>query len=70
MEDIRLDETSVSAIHGKNGKSKKGRTNRVDMKPKNQFNRVYIQNLNYSVMDGRYSRGLFDTFRETVDEAK
>jgi hypothetical protein len=39
------------------------------MKPQNQLNKVYIQNLNYSVVDGRYSIGLFDVFRKTMAEA-
>jgi hypothetical protein len=39
------------------------------MKPQNQLNRMYIQNLNYIVVDGRYSKGLFDAFRKTVAKA-
>jgi hypothetical protein len=35
MEEIRLEETLISAIHGKNGRSKKNTTSRVDIKPQN-----------------------------------
>jgi hypothetical protein len=66
VKQIKLEETSVNVIHGKNGISKKGTTNKVDMKPQNQLNRVYTQNLNYSAIDGRYSRSLFNVFRETM----
>jgi hypothetical protein len=37
-----LEETLVGTIHGKNGKSNKGTTNRVDTKFQNQFSKVYI----------------------------
>ncbi len=69
MKEIRLEGTLVNAIHGKNGKSKKGTTNRVDMKLQNQLSKVYIQNFNYSAADERYSRGLFNVFRETMAKA-
>ncbi len=46
MKEITLEETLVNVIHGKNGKSNKGTTNKVDMKLQNQLSRVYIQNLN------------------------
>ncbi len=45
MKEITLEETLVNVIHGKNGKSNKGTTNKVDMKLQNQLSRVYIQNL-------------------------
>jgi hypothetical protein len=63
---LGLEETSISAIYGKNGGSKQGTTSRVDMKPQNRFSKVYIQNLSYSVTNGRYSRSLFDVFRKTM----
>ncbi len=69
MKEIRLEETSVSAIHGKNGRSKKATTSKVDMKFQNRLSRVYIQNLSYSATNGIYSKGLFNAFRETMAEA-
>jgi hypothetical protein len=39
------------------------------MKPQSRFNRVYIQIFSYSVVDGRYLRGLFNAFRKIMVEA-
>ncbi len=66
MEEVRFQETLVSIIYGKNGRSKEGTTNGVDMKPQNQLRRMYIQNLNDNVADGLYSKGLFNAFRKTM----
>jgi len=66
MKEIKLKETLVNVIHGKNGKSNKGTTNKVDMKLQNQLNRVYTQNLNYNAKGGRYFKSLFNVFRETM----
>jgi len=40
--EIRLEKTSVSAIYGKDGRSKEGTTSKVDTQPQNQFNWMYI----------------------------
>jgi hypothetical protein len=37
VEEIRLEKTLINAIHGKNGRSKKGIISRVDTKPQNQL---------------------------------
>jgi hypothetical protein len=66
MKEIKLEETLVNVIHGMNGKSNKGTTNKVDMKLQNQLSKVYTQNLSYNVIDGKYFRGLFNVFRETM----
>ncbi len=39
------------------------------MKPQNQLNRMYIQNLNDIVANGRYSKGLFAAFRKIMAKA-
>jgi hypothetical protein len=67
--EIGLEETSINIIHGKNGRSQKGTTSRVHTKFQNWFNKVYIQNLSYSVLDRRYSKGLFNAFKKTMVEA-
>jgi hypothetical protein len=69
MKEIRFEKTSIIAIYGKNGRSKEGTTSRVDTKLQNQLNKMYIQNLSDNVVDGRYSRGLFDVFRKSMVEA-
>jgi hypothetical protein len=35
VEEIGLEKTFVDTIHGENGRSKKGTTNKVDMEPQN-----------------------------------
>jgi len=68
-EEIRFEETLINTIYGKNDESKEGTTSRVDTKPQNRFNMVYIQNFSYRVEDGKYFRGLFDVFRKIMVEA-
>jgi hypothetical protein len=42
MKEMGLEETLVGTIHGKNGKSKKGTSYKVDTKFQNQLSKVYI----------------------------
>jgi hypothetical protein len=42
MKEMGLEETLMGAIHGKNGRSKKGTNNRVDTKLQNRLSKVYI----------------------------